>query len=70
MKKNVGSTDRLIRLLLTVVFGVLYYSGIVTGFWGIVVLVLGVVMLLTSLAGVCPLYSLVGVNTCKQEEVA
>lgn len=67
MKKNVGSTDRLIRLLLTVVFGVLYYSGIASGFWGVVVLILGGVMLLTSLAGVCPLYSVIGVNTCKQE---
>ena len=67
MRKNVGSSDRLFRLLLTIVAGSIYYSGMVTGFWGIVILIFGGIMLITSLAGVCPFYNLIGVNTCKEE---
>ncbi len=69
MKKNMGNTDRIIRLLLAGVFAYLYFAGIVTGTWGIVLLVLGVVFVLTSLVGFCPLYTLVGMNTCGTRKV-
>jgi len=64
MKKNMGSPDRIIRILAAIVFAVLYFTGTVTGTWGIVLLVLGVVFVLTSFVGFCPLYVLVGMNTC------
>ncbi len=64
MKKNMGSPDRIIRILAAIVFAVLYFTGTVTGTWGIVLLVLGGVFVLTSFVGFCPLYSLVGMNTC------
>ena len=64
MKKNMGSADRIIRIILAVVFGVLYFTGTVTGTLGIILLVLGGVFLLTSLISSCPLYSLVGLSTC------
>lgn len=64
MKQNMGNTDRIIRILLAVVFAVLYFTNTVTGTFGIVLLVLGAVFLLTSLIGFCPLYPLVGINTC------
>ncbi|KIC91097.1 DUF2892 domain-containing protein [Flavihumibacter sp. ZG627] len=69
MKKNMGNTDRIIRLVLAAVFAYLYFGGIVTGTWGIVLLVLGVVFVLTSLVGFCPLYTLVGMNTCGTRKV-
>ncbi|MCG7857055.1 DUF2892 domain-containing protein [Flavihumibacter sediminis] len=69
MKKNMGNTDRIIRLVLAGVFTYLYFAGIVTGTWGIVLLVLGVVFVLTSLVGFCPLYTLVGMNTCGTRKV-
>lgn len=69
MKKNMGNTDRIIRLVLAGVFAYLYFAGIVTGTWGIVLLVLGVVFVLTSLVGFCPLYTLVGMNTCGVRKV-
>ena len=69
MKKNMGNTDRIIRLVLAGVFAYLYFAGIVTGTWGIVLLVLGVVFVLTSLVGFCPLYTLVGMNTCGARKV-
>lgn len=64
MKKNAGNADRLIRVLLAAVFAYLYFGGVVTGTAGIILAVLGGVFLLTALVGFCPLYALVGVNTC------
>ena len=65
MKKNMGNTDRIIRIIIAAVIAYLYFSGTVTGTLGIVLLVVGAVFLLTSLVGVCGLYSVIGVNTCK-----
>ena len=64
MKKNMGNTDRIIRVLLAVVFAALYFTGTVTGTFGTVLLVLGGVFIATSLISFCPLYTLVGMNTC------
>ena len=70
MKKNMGSTDRIIRILLAVVFAALYFTGTVTGTLGIVLMVLGAVFVLTSLVSFCPLYAPFGLSTCavKQKE--
>ena len=59
-----GSTDKIIRIILAAVFAVLYFTGTVTGSLGMVLLVLGGVFLATSLISFCPLYTLVGINTC------
>lgn len=64
MKKNMGNTDRLIRIVLAAVFAILYFTNTVTGTFGIILLVLGGVFLLTSLISFCPLYTLIGLNTC------
>jgi hypothetical protein len=64
MKKNMGTADRVIRILVAVLFAVLYFTNTVTGVLGIVLLVLGAVFLLTSLISFCPLYTLIGLNTC------
>ncbi|MCU0397587.1 MAG: DUF2892 domain-containing protein [Cyclobacteriaceae bacterium] len=68
MKKNMGNADRIIRVVLAVIFAALYFSGTVTGTLGIVLVVLGAVFLLTSLISFCPLYTLVGLNTCPKEQ--
>jgi Protein of unknown function (DUF2892) len=67
MKKNMGAADRVIRILLAGLFAYLYFSGTVTGTVGIVLLVLGGVFLATSLVSFCPLYTLVGINTCPRK---
>ena len=64
MTKNMGTADRIIRILLAIVFGVLYFTGKVEGTLGTVLLVLGAVFLATSAISFCPLYKLVGLNTC------
>lgn len=65
MKKNMGSADRMIRLLLAAIFAGLYFTDTVTGTFGIVLVVLAGVFVLTSLLSFCPLYTLFGMSTCK-----
>jgi hypothetical protein len=67
MKKNMGSVDRLIRLVIAAVFAGLYFTGTVTGTIGIGLLVLAVVFTLTSVVSFCPLYMPFGINTCKKD---
>ena len=67
MKKNMGSADRIIRIVLAIVFAVLYFTGQVTGTIGVILIILAVVFLATSLIGSCPLYIPLGMNTCKKE---
>jgi hypothetical protein len=65
MKKNMGSTDKIIRVLLAAVMAVLYFGNIVGGTLGLVLLILAVVFVLTSLVSFCPLYTIFGISTCK-----
>ena len=63
MKKNMGTTDRVIRFIIAAVIGVLYYTGTISGTLGIVLLVLAGVFLLTSFISFCPLYAPFGLST-------
>jgi hypothetical protein len=56
MKRNMSDLDRIARVVIAIVFGYLYFGGIVTGALGVVLLVLGVVFVLTSVVSFCPLY--------------
>jgi hypothetical protein len=67
MKKNMGNLDKIIRIIVAIAFAGLYFGGIITGTMGIVFLVLGGVFVLTSLVSFCPLYTLVGLNTCPRK---
>jgi hypothetical protein len=67
MSTNMGGSDRIIRIILALVFGALYFTGTVSGTFGIVLLILGGVFLATSAIGFCPLYKLVGLNTCPKK---
>jgi hypothetical protein len=64
MKKNMGTADRIIRVMLAIIVSVLYFTNTISGTFGIVLLVLAGVFLVTSLFSFCPLYTLVGLNTC------
>ncbi|MBK7434848.1 MAG: DUF2892 domain-containing protein [Chitinophagaceae bacterium] len=65
MKKNMGSIDRIIRVVIAAVIAVLYFTNIISGTLGIILLALGGIFLLTSLVSFCPLYLPFGINTCK-----
>lgn len=63
MKKNMGTIDKVIRILVAVVFVVLFFTKVITGTLGIVLLVLAAVFVLTSLISFCPLYWPFGIST-------
>lgn len=65
MKKNMGGTDRIIRIIVAVVIGLLFWQGIIAGTLAYVLFVVAGVFLLTSFVSFCPLYAIVGLNTCK-----
>ena len=56
MKKNMGTIDRIIRILLAIVVIGLYLNGSITGVAAIILGILALVFILTSLIGFCPLY--------------
>lgn len=68
MKKNMGSIDRIIRVILAIIIGVLYYTQIIGGTLGLVLVVFAGVFLLTSFVSFCPLYTILGINTCEVKE--
>ncbi len=68
MKKNMGSMDRIIRLVLAAVFVILFVTNVVSGTLGYVLLVFAGVFALTSLISFCPLYPIFGINTCPKED--
>jgi hypothetical protein len=63
MGTNVGTPDRIVRLVVAVlaVIGALNTAGALS----IVLWIVAAIMALTALVGFCPLYRLIGVNTCK-----
>jgi hypothetical protein len=67
MKKNMGTIDRVIRTLVAVIILVLYFTHVISGTLGIILLILAGAFVVTSLLGFCPLYWLLGFNTLKKE---
>lgn len=61
-----GHTDRRLRLLAAAFIAYFYFTGVLTGTLGIVLVVLAVVLTATSLVGVCPLYVPFGISTRKK----
>jgi uncharacterized MAPEG superfamily protein len=57
--------DRIIRIIISAVFAILYFTGTVTGTWGMLLVVLAVIFTLTSRVSFCPLYAIFGISTCK-----
>ena len=66
MKKNMGSIDQVIRILIAIVIGVLYYTETISGTLALVLSALAGIFVLTSLIGFCPLYLPFGLSTRKK----
>ncbi len=66
MNKNMGSTDKMIRLVVAILIAVLYYMGYISGTVAIVLGVIAIIFVVTSFLNYCPLYSVLGINTCKK----
>ena len=67
MKKNMGVYDRVVRILIAVVVAVLYFTQVITGTLGIILLILAGILVLTSIIGICPLYLPFGLSTGRKE---
>ncbi|UAM97348.1 DUF2892 domain-containing protein [Polaribacter litorisediminis] len=64
MKKNMGSIDKVVRILIAVVIGILFYTNVIVGTLGIILLVVAGIFVATSFISFCPLYAPFGISTC------
>ena len=64
MKKNMGSADKIIRILIAAMIITLYVTNVLSGTVAIILLVIAGIFVLTSFVSFCPVYTLLGVNTC------
>jgi hypothetical protein len=67
MKKNMGTIDKVIRILVAVIVVVLYFTHVISGTLGIILLALAAVFVVTSILSFCPLYLPFGLSTKKKE---
>lgn len=68
MKKNMGATDRIVRVIIAAVIVVLFFTKVIAGTLGIILLALAAIFLLTSVVSFCPLYAPFGLSTCSTKE--
>lgn len=68
MKKNMGTLDKIIRILLALIIAALYYTDVITGTLGLVLIIVATVFVVTSFVSFCPLYAIFGISTCKVPE--
>ncbi|MBD3749445.1 MAG: DUF2892 domain-containing protein [Sphingobacteriales bacterium] len=68
MKANMGALDKVIRILIAVVIGVLYYLHHLSGLWAIILGILAIIFILTSFMSFCPLYVPFNINTKKNNK--
>lgn len=66
MKSNLHNVDRIIRVIIAIVVSVLFFTHVITGVLGIVLMILGGIFLITGFISFCPLYYLFGISTCKK----
>ncbi|HEX5169368.1 MAG TPA: DUF2892 domain-containing protein [Cyclobacteriaceae bacterium] len=62
MKNNMSKADRIIRVIIAVVLAAMYFSNLIAEGWGILVMAVSTVLLLTAFINFCPLYTLLGIK--------
>jgi hypothetical protein len=67
MKKNIGTIDKAVRLVVAAIILLLYFTNMISGTLALVLIVLAMILTLTSLIGICPLYMLFGINTLNKK---
>jgi amino acid transporter len=68
MKKNMGTADRVIRIIVALVIGYLILNGTLTGVLGTILGIIAVVFVLTSFLSFCPLYVALKISTLKKTD--
>lgn len=66
MKTNMGTTDRIIRLIIAAIIAALYFGGQISGTVAIVLGIVAIAFLVTGVIGWCPVYLPFGISTRKQ----
>lgn len=64
MQKNMGTTDKTLRLIVAVIAVALASTGTITGTFAIIAYAVAAVFVLTSFVSFCPLYRVFGLRTC------
>lgn len=67
MKKNMGTADRVFRILIAIVIAGLFFANIISGIGAVILMVFAAILVVTSFIGSCPLYIPLGISTCKNE---
>ncbi len=67
MKKNMGTTDRIIRIVAAITIIALYYTSVISGTLAIVLLVVSGIFILTNFVRFCPLYLPFGISTARKK---
>jgi hypothetical protein len=68
MKKNMGTLDKIIRLIIATVAIVLYFTKIIDGTLGIILMIISGIFVLTSFISFCPLYLPFDINTRREDK--
>jgi len=68
MKKNMGTLDRTIRIVVAIAIVVLYANHVISGTLAIILLIVAAVFVLTSFISFCPAYHLLGITTKKNSQ--
>jgi len=66
MKSNMGTMDRVFRILVAIIIAILYFAGQISGVAAIILGIVAIAFLLTSLIGWCPGYLPFGLSTKKK----
>jgi amino acid transporter len=67
MKKNLGTIDKLVRILIAAVIAILFFANIITGALGIALLLFAVILVVTSFINFCPIYFAFGLSSNKKK---
>lgn len=68
MKKNMGSLDKMLRILVAVAVAILYFTNVISGTTATILGVLAIVFVITSFSSFCPLYLPFGISTLKRKK--
>jgi hypothetical protein len=67
MKKNIGKIDKIVRMVAALILLALYFSDSLQGSIGGFMVVLAIILIATVIVSFCPIYALVGLNTCTRK---
>ncbi|MEL0651106.1 DUF2892 domain-containing protein [Algibacter sp. TI.3.09] len=66
MTKNIGATDKAIRVLAGIAIALMYYFNIISGTLALILMAVAVILLVTSFINFCPIYGIFKINSIKK----